>query len=43
MMPYSQSAAGPACLRGWLGLEDQPVDASSINRFLQHCGAPVQR
>lgn len=44
MMPYFRSQPPPPQLpEGFrVAVEDLPVDAEAVNRFLQHCGAPVR-
>ena len=44
MMPYFRSQPpAPRLPEGFvLVMEDQPVDAPAVNRFLQRCGAPVR-
>ena len=44
MMPYFRSQPpAPRLPEGFvLVMEDQPVDAPGVNRFLQQCGAPVR-
>ena len=44
MMPYFRSQPpAPRLPEGYgLVMEDQPVDAPAVNRFLQHCGAPAR-